>query len=243
MFLDYHERDYHPNTNVMQYPCLITFVKTIGERIKWAREQRKMTQVTLAGRAGVSQGTIGNAESGTRGKPRELLKIARALMASPDWLESGRGAWDQQESNVENVDVRRRVPLISWVQAGSFGEVNDQFHPGEADEWADVLDTQPGGNAFALRVTGDSMTSPIPGDRSFPDGTVIIVDPSRQADAGDFVIAKDVVTQKATFKRLVYDGGRWYLKPLNQTYPTVEIDDPAIRVIGKVIEYQLRGKL
>lgn len=227
----------------MQYCGLITNVKTIGERIRWARDQRGLTQAALAAKAGVSQGTIGNAESGTRGKPRELLKIARALMASPDWLESGRGAWNQQESNVETVNVRRRVPLISWVRAGSFGDVNDQFHPGEAEEWADVLDTQPGAHAFALRVTGDSMTSPIPGDRSFPDGTIIIVDPGRSADAGDFVVAKDVSTQKATFKRLVYDGGRWFLKPLNPTYPTVEIDDPAIRVIGRVIEYQLRGKL
>lgn len=231
------------NTNVMQVPGLITVVNTLAERLRWARAQRGLTQGQLAKRAGVSQGTIGNAESGIRDKPRELLKIARALQASPDWLESGRGDWRAEEVNFEEVAIQRRVPLISWVVAGNWLEVQDPYEPGDAQEWADAYDTRPGDHAFALRVTGDSMTNPIPGDRSFPDGTVIIVDPGRAASAGDFVIAKDVATQKATFKRLVSDGGRWFLKPLNPTYPTIEIDDPDIRVIGKVVEYQVRGKL
>lgn len=145
--------------------------------------------------------------------------------------------------NVESVKLRRQIPLISWVRAGQWGEVHDPFHPGEADDWIDVYDTLPSDNAFALRVTGDSMTSPSPDGPSFPDGTIIIVDPSRQAGAGDYVIAKDVVTQAATFKKLMTDGGRWFLKPLNPSYPNIEIDDPAMRVIGKVIESVFRRKL
>jgi len=117
------------------------------------------------------------------------------------------------------------------------------FEPGQADEWEDVYETTPSENAFALRVEGDSMTSPYPGELSFPSGTIIVVDPSRSADAGDFVVAKDVATQKATFKKMVHDAGRWFLKPLNTAYPTLEIDDPAIRVIGRVIEFRTGGKL
>lgn len=227
----------------MQVPGLITVVNTLAERLRWARDQRGLTQGQLAKRAGVSQGTIGNAESGIRDRPRELLKIARALQTSPDWLESGRGDWQAEDVNFEEVAIKRRVPLISWVRAGLWGAVEDHFHPGDADEWAEAYDTRPGENAFALRVTGDSMTSPIPGERTFPEGTIIIVDPGKSAGPGDYVIAKDVATQKATFKRLVSDGGRWFLKPLNPSYPIVEIDDPNIRVIGKVVEYQMRGKL
>lgn len=117
------------------------------------------------------------------------------------------------------------------------------YQPGEADEWIETSETKPGANSFALRVSGDSMTSPYPGDVSFPDGTIIVVDPSRACDAGDYVIAKDVTTQQATFKRLVHDGGRWFLKPLNPAYPTMEIDDPALRTIGRVIESHTRRKL
>jgi SOS-response transcriptional repressor LexA len=146
-------------------------------------------------------------------------------------------------ANIEAVGAHRRVPIISWVQAGSWSEIQDNFHPGQADEWALAFDSLPGNHAFALRVVGDSMTNPVPGLRTFPEGTIIIVDPGRGADAGDFVIAKDVQTQKATFKQLATDGVRWFLRPLNPTYPTVEIDDPAMRVIGRVIEFQTRGKL
>lgn len=220
-------------------------------------------QSALARLLNVSPQVVKNWESRGISKPGALM-VEDQLGVSAIWILNGNGdmlapnpdspshkaadaPWSAQERqadyNVEAVERKRRVPLISWVKAGSWGAIEDQFHPGEADEWADAYDTRPGDNSFALRVTGDSMTNPIPGDRSFPEGTVIIVDPGRSADAGDFVIAKDVATQQATFKRLVSDGGRWYLKPLNPTYPTVEIDDPNVRVIGKVVEYQTRGKL
>lgn len=151
---------------------------------------------------------------------------------------------DLGHGNVESVRVRRSVPLVSWVRAGLWGDVSDPFQPGEADEWIDVYDTTPGDQTFALRVDGDSMTSPHPGDGpNFPDGTIIIVDPSRAASANDFVVAKDVSTQQATFKKLVTDGGRWFLRPLNPIFPTVEISDPAVRVIGRVIESMFRRKL
>lgn len=146
-------------------------------------------------------------------------------------------------ANVERAPVMRRVPVISWVQAGMWGDVVDNFHPGEADEWAAAVNSMPSKHAFALRVVGDSMTNPLPTGRTFPEGTIIIVDPGRAAGPGDFVIAKDVQTQQATFKQLTTDGGRWFLRPLNPAYPTIEIDDPDMRVIGRVIEYQMSGKL
>jgi SOS-response transcriptional repressor LexA len=230
------------NTYVMQAPVAITLVKTIGERLAWARERRGLSQPALAKLAGVSQGTIGNIEAGTRHNPRELLAIAAAAGVQAEWLKSGKGPRDPDD-NVSELLPRRRVPLISWVRAGRIDEISDQFHPGDADEWHDVYDTMPGNSAFALRVDGDSMTSPYPGELSFPDGTIIVVDPGRSVDAGAFVVAKDVTTQRATFKKLATDGGRWFLKPLNPAYPTVEIDDPALRVIGRVIEWRRGGKL
>lgn len=135
----------------------------------------------------------------------------------------------------------RKVPLISWVQAGMWAEIQDNFHPGEADEWISPEHSKPKGRAYALRVDGDSMTSSTPGAQSFPEGTIIIVDPDAECLPGSYVIAKDVVTQRATFKRLMQDGGRWFLRPLNPGYDTQEIDDPAIRVIGRVIEFRHPG--
>ena len=191
----------------------------------------------------IGTSTIQRAVQGQGGnRLQSLSKIARFFDVTTDQLlqpELGAG----EPSNVAPAESHRRVPLISWVQAGLWQDVVDNFHPGEADEWALAFDSLPGKHAFALRVVGDSMTNPIPGARSFPEGTVIIVDPGRAAGPGDFVVAKDTATQQATFKQLTTDGGRWFLRPLNPSYPTVEIDDPSIRVIGRVIEFQTRGKL
>lgn len=159
------------------------------------------------------------------------------------WIATGKGPKMVAVGNVTAVSEKRRVPLISWVQAGSWSDVQDNYAAGEADEWESAFSSSPGDNAFALMVEGESMTSPYPGELSFPPGTIIIVDPGRAAGPGDFVVAKDVSTQQATFKRLAFDGGRWFLKPLNPTFPTIEIDDPAMRVIGRVIEYRNGGKL
>jgi SOS-response transcriptional repressor LexA len=230
------------NTFVMQVPVAITGVKSIGERLLWARQRRGLSQPGLAKLAGVSQGTIGNIEAGIRQNPRELLAIAAAVGVPAEWLKSGKGPRDLAD-NLSELQLRRRVPLISWVRAGRIEEINDPFHPGDADEWHDVFDTMPGESAFALRVDGDSMTSPYPGELTFPDGTIIVVDPDRNVEAGAFVVAKDITTQRATFKKLTTDGGRWFLKPLNPAYPTVEIDDPAMLVIGRVIEWRRGGKL
>jgi len=147
-------------------------------------------------------------------------------------------------SNVSAYEPKATVPLISWVQAGSWGDIS-VHSPGQEDGGWEVVETDVSvtGDAFALLVSGDSMTSPYPGARSFPDGTIIVVDPGRAAQAGDFVIAKDVEDQRATFKQLVTDGVRWFLKPLNPAYATTEIDDPSLRVIGRVVEFNIKGKI
>jgi transcriptional regulator with XRE-family HTH domain len=123
----YHDRDYQRNTIVMQATVPITNVKadeqellrTLGGRVKWAREKRGLSQSALAAAAGIkSQGTIGNLEAGHRKKPRELLSIAKALGASPSWLETGRGTWDAHAA---------QAPAASPAPTGGlFNELNDQ---------------------------------------------------------------------------------------------------------------------
>jgi SOS-response transcriptional repressors (RecA-mediated autopeptidases) len=193
---------------------------------------------------GESPQTLKNWESrGVSYKGR--MTAMTTIGINPAFIEHGEGQMEAQGflprlsaglPNVTELDPQRiRVPLISWIQAGEFSDVVDLFHPGEAVQWEDALKSKPGRSSYALMVEGDSMVSTT-STHSFPPGTVLIVDPERGANAGDYVIAKDVQTQRATFKQLTTDGSRWYLKPLNAQYPTIEIDDPSLRVIGRVIE-------
>ena len=235
---------------------------TYGDRLRTALAYAKKERKELGAALEISVQAVGDA---IRGKTKAFTaennaKAAAFLRVNPHWLATGDGDMEVTKINVipkiedgasaayhlQNVTraaPRQTIPLISWVAAGAFAEVEDMFEPGQADEWVEAFDSTPSSNAFALRVEGDSMTSPYPGDRSFPAGTILIVDPNRAASAGDFVIAKDVKSGAATFKKLVHDAGRWYLRPLNPAYPAIEIDDPSVRVIGRVVEYRTGGKL
>ncbi len=58
--------------------------KTLGEKIKFYREGRKLYQVELADIVGVSTGYVGSIEQGLRSPSLKVLKkIARALKVSP----------------------------------------------------------------------------------------------------------------------------------------------------------------
>lgn len=69
----------------------MTNVINISSRLKQSREALGLSQAELAKKAGVSQSTIGNLESGTRKSPKYVLTIATALGVDPMWLQYGSG--------------------------------------------------------------------------------------------------------------------------------------------------------
>ena len=103
-------------------------------------------------------------------------------------------------------------------------EAIDLNEPGTADEWVSTTVTI-GEHTYALRIDGDSMAP------TFPPGSIIVVEPDMEPQPGSYVIAKN--GDDATFKQLVKDAGRWYLKPMNSQYPTIEMGNE-YRVIGVV---------
>jgi transcriptional regulator with XRE-family HTH domain len=67
-------------------------MKTLAERLCWARERKELTQTQLAERAKVSQSTIGNLEAGIRFNARRITAIAAVLEVDPNWLAEGVGS-------------------------------------------------------------------------------------------------------------------------------------------------------
>ncbi|SDG86463.1 Peptidase S24-like [Pseudomonas flavescens] len=113
--------------------------------------------------------------------------------------------------------IRGMVPLISWVQAGCWNEVVDVYSVGDAEEWI-PCPVAHGPRTYVLRVRGESMYNPH-GRPSFRDGDFIFVDPDRPAINKSLIIAKLDDDQEATFKQLVIEGAKQYLKALNPSWP------------------------
>lgn len=154
--------------------------------------------------------------------------LARELLMQSRSLEDGAVAIRRPRE--PRFGPLRGIPLVSHVQAGAWSEVQDSYEVGDAERWFPALGSE-GKRAFALRVRGVSMESP--GAESFPEGTIIFIDPDMEPRHRSFVVAKLPDTQEATFKQLIIENGRRYLRALNPAWPNplLEIDDDT-QIIG-----------
>ena len=172
-----------------------------------------------------------------------MVALCSWLNVRREWLEYGVQPKQKiDETNIQPIvtehgsnvrEITRRigkVPLISWVQAGAWCEANFELHDGETWLSCPVTISKSG---YALKVLGDSMTNPGPG-RSYPTGCIIFVDPEAESKTGDRVIARVPRTNEATFKVLVEDAGRQFLKPINPQYPIIDITEET-HICGKVV--------
>jgi len=214
--------------------------------IKEIRRNNLIAAIKIAGSAaklysvsGISPSAISQMknESGAKSIGEKVArKIEESLNLPHAWMDQ---AHDTQNihANVEpGPDIAGKVPLISWVQAGAWAEVIDNFHPGDAEDWIDTT-ANVSSQSFALRVKGDSMTNPH-GTPSIPEGSMVVVDPNAHCDNGNIVVARLNDSMEATIKKLVIDGGQRYLKPLNPAYPTIAINGNC-HIIGRAVRLEL----
>lgn len=214
-----------------------------GQRLFDAREAAELTQDQAAKAVGMSQGTLAEAEiSGKRsGYTSQLAELYGVI---PTWLATGKGPRKGlintyldsvaqpkvTEPHADYIPIKRFAPLISSVRAGTWDEAVDNFLPGEAEDWL-PCPKNCSVNTYCLRVKGDSMTSPT--GRSYPEGTIVFVDPEKKApNSGDRIIAKLSGEPEVTFKVFIQESGKTWLKPLNPQYPPIFEE---FKVLGTVI--------
>lgn len=196
-------------------------MKTLAQRITHIRKSMELTQEAFGERVGTTKQTVSQWEDGNilTLKASTVLNIAEASSFAPRWIESGVGPMFPR-SYAGGPDILP-VPLISWVQAGHWNEIQDNYQIGEGEKPV-YTSRKVGPHAYALRVVGDSMENPN-GRPTYPQGSIIIVDPDRQPVHGSCVIVRLDDEKRATFKQLIIDGDTRYLKPLNPRYPILKI--------------------
>ena len=194
---------------------LITLSTRIGPSIKRIRTAKGLTLDQVATHVGVSKATISKIENGKQGLSVELIdRLAVALDVPVMQIYT-----DADRNGVESTDVKGTVPLISWVQAGAWNEAIDNLQPGQGERVATTYKAKE--RTYALRVRNDSM------EPKFPEGCTIIVEPDDDPTPGKYVIVRQNGNE-ATFKQLMRDGDKLYLKPLNPRYPIMPLEGDAV---------------
>jgi SOS-response transcriptional repressor LexA len=130
---------------------------------------------------------------------------------------SRRGGSLEEPNTEPGPDIKGKYPLISWVQAGAWESIVDNFVPGDAEDWLDAP-VRVSRSSYYLRVRGESMYDPAD-HRSFHEGEKVLVDPNADAEHGSFVVVRLDDESEATFKQLIIEGGKKYLKALNPNWP------------------------
>ncbi len=167
-----------------------------------------------------------------------LLHSQKMVGCSAAWLETGVGRMEfGVEKNVTIAPVgERRIPLISYVQAGHWTDVTDSYQPGAGDEYL-LTDRDVSASTFALEIKGDSMLP------EFKEGDRVIIDPNVAPQPGDFVVAKNGEGE-ATFKKYRPRGMNergdviFELVPLNEDFPSLRSDVNHVHVVGTMVEHR-----
>lgn len=171
--------------------------------------ERQIGQTQLSRISGVSQSYIFKLLNDQIKSPSltTLEKLASALNSTVAQLSHSL----ELPMGTDPVVGLRKVPLISWIQAGVPTPVSSL---GDLDKWY-LCPVSISENGFALKVHGESM------EPMFYEGDIVFIDPDVAADPGRIVAAVDdgIADPEATLKKLVKDGPDYYLKALNPDWP------------------------
>jgi len=108
---------------------------------------------------------------------------------------------------------RQRVPIIGYAQAGNQGFFDDAGYP-VGNGWDEVVFPDLGDpHAYALEVSGDSMT-PV-----YRDGDTIVLSPSATVRRGDRVVVKTGGGEVMAKELARMSANRIELKSINPEHP------------------------
>jgi len=194
---------------------------TFGEKIKKLRIEKGWSQVELAEKSGISQGSISRIEQNIQTNLTEEIKNKLLNVFKEDL-------------GVIPPPIRHNkpIPVISWVNAGAFAEAVDSWPAGISGEGEPVLsNVKTSDRAFGLRIEGDSMMP------RFMPGDIVIVDPAIGYDNGSPCV---VWVNGEVSLKLFYDEEKEIrLVPMNDRHQIIVIPKDSridFRVIGKVVD-------
>jgi len=207
----------------------------LKDRLKEARKRAKKSQKDVVAAVGITQSALSQLETGLVSSSSHLPSIAKFLGVDAYWLQTGEGQAEPDSTQLEHsINISpvqaKMAPVLSWVQAGIFTNVQ-AVDMTQVEEWLPLPDDCD--ECFYLKVQGLS-NYPV-----FHEGDYILVDPTVQysdMQSGDMIVVRK--HEDATFKKLVIetDNSR-YLQALNPEFKPniIPLDEECI-FVGEVVD-------
>lgn len=205
-------------------------MKNFGDRLKASLQHAQMTQQQLADKVGISQQLINYATTDRAKGSKHSLQMAKALRVSPEWLSTGEGEMLNTSKSAQGqqafIDGSSRNSDVIFVEMEEIIDIQNSRRS--------VLipcPTEHSTSTYATRVKDNTMTAQY--GRSYPEGSIIFVDPERanEAQNGDRVVAV-IEGEIVSFKQYGEADGQRYLQPINIQYPSIT---KPFEIIGLVI--------
>lgn len=218
-------------------------MSNLSTRLKESRQKTGKSQAQIAEAVGMKQPSYQALESGKNQKTAFLTEIAKELNVDVYWLQTGNGSPSQidskKKSEFNNALLTekklRRIPVLDFVQAGSWREViYDGISPASYT-YSDYEGIKPD-DIFCVIVDGLSMSP------RFMPRDQLLIDPNLAAQPGDFVIAQNG-NYEVTFKKYRVTGydeeGReqFELVPINSDFAPMDSRTHNISIIGVVVSH------
>ena len=191
-----------------------------GERIKYLRESRGLSQEQLGRIIGVDRTTIVKWETGASRPTRYLKRLAHYFNVTTDYiLNSETGLFELHEKQV--------IPVIGSVRCGAGGLAYELI-----DEYISIDDTYRADEMRGFRAVGDSMETEI------HEGDICLV--HLQEEVPDGATAVVVIDgEEGTMKRVHHTAGAVVLQSINPKYPPrvfTGADVSRVHIVGRVVE-------
>jgi phage repressor protein C with HTH and peptisase S24 domain len=214
----------------------------LADRIKLAIRQSDKTKKALASAVGVSPSAVTQWTNGSTKsfEGENLVKVARFLEVSPDWLATGKGEMKATKS-ATNVDEHSDFKAIKRVKfklsAGISGYEIEYLNGHRAPiffrrDWLEARSLN-ADNLFAVEVSGASM------ETSLFEGDMVVVNTADTTPRDGYVFAANY-DGELVIKRLFRNEGEWFLSSDNQDkrrYPDKRCDERTF-LLGVVVHKQ-----
>ncbi len=197
--------------------------------LKTLLRKKNLSESELARQTGICQPVINRMTSGQTDNPKieTLRPIAQFFSISLDQL-IGDAPLPSNQPIFRVEQEFYNLPLISLQDAKYWPENREQLLALTMIQ-TDIKTSDLG---YAIRLK-DSTMYPM-----FPDGTLLIIDPTQEFQHRDFVIANLKGQTQGIFKQVLIEGKDKYLKSVNADYPPQKLNKDD-KIIGVMLQARI----